>query len=429
MTDLPEKLGKYKILGVAGRGSMGLVYIGYDPFVDRKVAIKVCTFEETGLHAGHAESKARRMFFNEAQAAGSLDHPNILRVYDAGEFDGQPYIAMEYVENADTLHSHCEPGTLLSQERVVAIMAQCAKALDYAHQRGVTHRDIKPANLMLTRDGQVKIVDFGIAQRSQTEKTQVIGAFGSPRYMSPEQAQDDVVASRSDLYSLGVVLYELLAGMPPFTAQGLTGLIYKILHEEPTPLQQIRPDVSPRLAAIVHRAIQKDPNKRFQTGKEMAEALEGVLIGDSQPMPEPSPEQKLQALRGLRFLEGFSDAEVTEVMDVGHWEQHAGGASLITEGAQEQAFFLVVAGEVTIVKGGREVGRLSQGDCFGEMGYLSNMPRSASVSARGPVTVLKIGEPLTDWASLPCQLHFNKAFQRTLIERLAQTTDKLSGGG
>ena len=257
----------------------------------------------------------------------------------------------------------------------------------------------------------------------------MLGAFGSPRYMSPEQAQDDVVTSLSDLYSLGVVLYELLAGAPPFTAQRLTGLIYKILNEEPTSLLEVRPDVPPALAAIVHRAIQKGASRRFQTGQEMANALNALLHKPAEAEVEPSEEQKFMALRALRFFEGFGDTEVAEVLDAGYWERYGAGQSIIREGAQEQAFFLVVAGEVSILKGEREIGRLAPGDCFGEMGYLSSMPRSASVVAKGAVTVLKIDEPLSDWASLPCQLHFNKAFQRVLIERLAQTTEKLSGPG
>ena len=193
----PERIGKYEITGVAGRGAMGVVYIGYDPIVDRKVAIKVAYPAEDDDNQARV---AKKMFLNEAQTAGSLDHPYILKVYDAGEFDGALCMVMEYIEGADTLKSFCEPKRLLPIDTVVTYMRQCAEALEYAHRHGIVHRDIKPANLMLNKEGKIKIGDFGIARRTQTDQTQVLGWFGSPMYMSPEQARDEELTGQSDLW-------------------------------------------------------------------------------------------------------------------------------------------------------------------------------------------------------------------------------------
>ena len=196
---IPQSIGKYSILGIAGKGAQGVVYEGHDPFIDRKVAIKVWSkkpkpdADEKEIH------RMRRMFFNEAQTAGSLDHPQILRVYDAGEADGQLYIVMEFVDGSRNLRQHCDPRNLLPMEQVVAYIRDCALALEHAHANGVVHRDIKPANIMLNSAGEVKIVDFGIADRQRPDATKSRNHFGSPRYMSPEQARGDAFRTQSDL--------------------------------------------------------------------------------------------------------------------------------------------------------------------------------------------------------------------------------------
>ena len=213
MSETPQKVGKYEILGIAGRGRMGTVFIGHDPFIDRQVAIKVCPVDDPGDTSSRL---ARNMFLNEAQSAGVLDNPNNLRVFDAGEVDGDSYIVMEFVEGAQTLKDYCTEEKRLPVAQAVWILHQCAKALDYAHRRGVTHRDIKSANIMLNVEGEPKIGDFGIAQRAVSDATQVMGMFGSPTYLSPEQARDDDLTSQTDIYSFGVVMYEVLAGRRHF---------------------------------------------------------------------------------------------------------------------------------------------------------------------------------------------------------------------
>ncbi len=428
MAGMQKKIAKYEITGLLGRGAMGAVYLAHDPFIDREVAIKLCTLEDGGTDA--AANLARKMFFNEAQSAGALDHPNILRIYDAGETGEEPYIVMEYVEGADTLKTYCDPATLLPIETVARLMCQCAKALDYAHRRGVMHRDIKPANLMLTKDSEIKIGDFGIAQRTQAEKTQLMGTFGSPRYMSPEQAHEDQpVTHQTDLYSVGVVLYELLTGHPPFHARGLAGLVDKILHANPPPIRDMRPEVPESLGAIVRRAMEKNKSRRYQSGAEIAADLAAVLAELGRPemdfkdLPE---EEKFKAARGLRFFNDFSDEEIEEVMDASAWEGYSARLHIISEGVVEQSFYVIVAGDVSVTIGDKEVGSLGKGDCVGEIGYLAKVKRTASVIAKTDVQVMKIDSSLMEWASIPCQMRFNRAFQQTLIERLARTSLELA---
>jgi len=244
ITTTPERIGKYEITGIAGRGAMGIVYIGRDPILDRQVAIKVAT------HADDSSKKgllARKMFLNEAQTAGALDHPNILKVYDAGELDsGAFFMVMEYIEGASTLRELCEPGKLLPIDTAINYFRQCADALDHAHRHGIIHRDIKPSNLMLTKDGRIKIGDFGIARRTLGEHTQVLGWFGSPMYMSPEQARDEELSNQSDLFSFGVVMYQALTGQAPFEGRGISGLIQKVLSHDPKPIRELRPEIHSR---------------------------------------------------------------------------------------------------------------------------------------------------------------------------------------
>jgi len=420
--DRPDKIGKYDIVDVAGSGAMGDVYVAYDPFIDRTVAIKVCTHDD----GSDSARVARKLFVNEAKAAGALDHPNILKIFDAGEEAGQPYIVMEYIADARTLRRYCKPEDLLPMPRVLQIAIQCAQALDYAHNRGVIHRDIKPANVMLTRDGEVKIGDFGIAKRLSTEDTQTKRMVGSPRYMSPEQVNNEMVTTQTDLYSLGISIYELLTGKPPFTAKGLSQLVMMIRSDEPTPIRTRRPEIPEPLEAIVKRAMEKSLEWRYQSGAEIAADLSALFQQLQQQEVILSPEQRFSAVRGLQFFGEFSDDELREVLDVASWEQFPSGNHIITEGSLEQSLYVLISGEVTIGVGDRVVGTLGQGDCVGELSYLSNSKRSASITALDDVTALKIDHALLDWASIPVQMRFNKVFQQVLIERLARTTFELA---
>jgi serine/threonine protein kinase len=422
--NIPEKLGKYEVIECVGRGSMGIVYAGHDPFADRKVAIKVCSISDE--NESQSSRLAKKLFFNEAHTTGSLDHPNILSVLDAGEDGEQPYIVLEFLDGGDTLKSYIDKENLLSIERAVEILFQCAKALDYAHRRGVIHRDIKATNIMLTADGRVKICDFGIAQYSMADETQVMGLLGSPRYMSPEQAREEDVTSQTDIYSLGVVAYEVLTGRAPCAANGLSKLINQILHEEPTPIRDIRPEVPEKLAQIVAKAMAKDLDVRYKAGQEMAVDLAGLFAHLEAPAEPPPDEDKFSSVRNLAFFNEFADEEVSEVIAAAEWKQFQPLDSIVDEGTLEHSFFIIVSGDVAVVKNAKQISTLSKGDCFGEMSYVSKTQRSASIVAVSDVELLRIDAALMEQASTATQLRFNQIFLRTLIERLATTSEELA---
>ena len=422
MADTPKKIGKYDLIDVLGRGAMGVVYRGHDPYVDRPVAIKVATNADVESSQG----VARRMFINEARSAGRLDHPNVLKVYEAGEDNDQPYMVMEYIHGGDTLRNYCKSDTLLPIPTVMRIVRQSADALDYAHTQGVLHRDIKPANIMLTKDGVAKIGDFGIARRLGVDQTLVVGWFGSPLYMSPEQARDQDITPQSDLFSLGSVFYEMLAGVPPFAAKGLTGLIQKVVHEDPQPLTEVRTDVPDELWRIAKKMLEKELGKRYKTGAEIVRDLD-LLLNDARNVPLVlSDEQKIHRMGELTFFSSFTKNELKEVNKTALWQRFDSGAAVFSEGERDCGFFVIVDGAVSIVINGVRIRDLENGECFGEMEYLANGGRSATIVTNRDTTVIKVERDFKEWASLPCQLRMSKAFQMMLIERLRATTKELA---
>lgn len=263
-----QKVGRYEIVGELGRGAMGVVYKALDPTIGRTVALKTMRIDVHGLET---EDVIRR-FKNEARAAGLLNHPNIVTIYDAGEQDGIFYLAMEYIEGT-TLHSLLAERRVLPPEEIVTISRQICKGLDYAHLQKIIHRDIKPGNIMLTPDGTVKIMDFGIAKAgaSMTSTGQVLG---TPNYMSPEQVKGKTLDGRSDLFSFGVVLYEMVTGEKPFVGQNVTTIIYKIVNENPIPPRDLDVTIHPGLSAVVTKTLAKSPDERYQTGAELIHDLD-----------------------------------------------------------------------------------------------------------------------------------------------------------
>ena len=423
MADQPRKIGKYDVVDVLGKGSMGIVYRGHDAYVDRPVAIKLATNADSD---DESASMAKRMFINEARSAGRLDHPNVLKVYEAGEENGQPYMVMEYIAGGDTLRSYCKPDQLLPIATVVKLIRESADALDYAHEQGVLHRDIKPANIMLTQDGVAKLGDFGIAKRLGVDQTQIIGWFGSPLYMSPEQAQDAEITSQSDIFSLGSVFYEMLAGVPPFAAKGLTGLIQKVCHENPQSLTEVREDVPQQLWRVVSKMLQKELNKRYKTGAELVTDLDEVIEALEHESLVLTDEQKLNRMAGLTFFKDFSPGELKEILKVASWRRFGAGDGIFAEDDKEKAFYVVADGSVSVKINGVQISEIDSGECFGEMEYLSNIDRTASISANRETVVIMVERDFKEWASLPCQLRLTRVFQDILITRLKATSKALA---
>lgn len=272
-SDVRPTLGRYEIIKELGRGAMGIVYLGRDPKINRSVAIKTMRLDEVDPEE-LPEVKAR--FFREAESAGRLSHPNIVTIYDAGEEQDLAYFAMEVLDGVD-LKELCKKRNLLPVKRTLEIIIKVAEALDYAHSQNVVHRDIKPANIMIMPDGTVKVTDFGIARVTTSAKTQTGIVLGTPSYMSPEQLAGAKVDGRSDLFSLGVVLFEMLTGERPFQGDSVASLMYVIANQpHPSPFD-LRPDLPKALGPIIDKALQKDAAKRYQRGLEMAQDLRAVM--------------------------------------------------------------------------------------------------------------------------------------------------------
>ena len=267
----PQRLGRYVIERRLGRGAMGAVYLARDPRINRAVALKVIPIEKE--FEDEELEEARLRFFREAESAGRLTHPNIITVYDCGEDKHLAYIAMEYLQGIP-MTQFCDPKKLLAPNKALELCARTAEALDYAHNQGVIHRDIKPANLLYSlRQDLLKISDFGVARLTDNNRTKTGIVLGTPMYMSPEQLNAETLTGHSDLFSLGVTLYELLVGEVPFKASNIAVLMTKITTEEPAPLSNRRPGVPPSVDSVLFKALAKRPADRFANGAEMAIAL------------------------------------------------------------------------------------------------------------------------------------------------------------
>jgi len=267
-----QRLGRYELEREIGRGAMGVVYLGRDTAINRQVAIKAVPLASEFSDTELAEARAR--FFREAETAGRLNHPNIVTIYDVGEERGLAYIAMEYLKGRH-LSDYATSSNLLEPRKVLEVIARTADALGFAHKQQIVHRDIKPANLMYDSATDVlKITDFGIARLTGTGSTRTGIVLGTPSFMSPEQLEGRTVTGHSDLFSLGVSLFQLLTGQLPFTADSMTGLMQQIAEAPHPPLRAFRPDLPACVESVIDRALAKNPDERFDTGAQMAAALE-----------------------------------------------------------------------------------------------------------------------------------------------------------
>jgi serine/threonine protein kinase len=421
----PERLGKYEIIRDVGKGSTGTVYLSHDPYYRRDVAIKVYS---VGADDDPDRVRvARKMFLSEAHMVGMLQHPNIMPIYDAGEEEGLYYIVTEFVHGARTLAAYTRPDSLLPVDDVVSLMFKCAKALHYAHSRGVVHRDIKPNNLMLTTDSDLRIIDFGIALLNSLDISRIQGIAGSPSYMSPEQVQSLDITGQSDLYSLGAVMYELLTGFRPFRSGTLARLLHQIVYATPEPIHALRKDIPPELEEIVARAMDKDPAARFKNGLEFAGALAKLHTQLRSQAESIDRQEHFALLRKLEFFHEFSSSEIWEVLRAATWHQYPAGEEIVKEGALDDRFYVIVNGRCRVHRSGRTVGRLQAGGCFGETSYVRGARRLATISAETETTILQVGSTLLEQASPACQLRFNKVFLKSLIARLQGTGDAETG--
>ena len=422
-----EQIANYPVLRKLGEGATSEVFLCQDPFRNREVAVKRI-FPET-LRDPLRGRLFRKLFFTEASLAGKLEHPHIVQIYDAGIGEDAGYLVMEYVPGG-TVERFCVPDNLLSIEQIVEIGFKCARALAYAHMHGVTHRDIKPGNILYASSPtDVRISDFGLATNLGAETTQITGV-GSPAYMSPEQVREELVDHRTDVYSLGVVLYQLLSGTLPFRGANKYSIIYQITQQDPPPPSALRPQVPASLDRIVRRAMQKELARRYLSADELAqdliEALRGGL-GEAR-REEFGDADKFAALRGMELFARFPDPGLWEVVALGIWEHVPAGTLLVREGEAGDFFCVVVEGQVHVTKNKKLLTQLGPGECFGEMAYLagSSQARGASVSAASEARVLRIRVEDLESASADCRSRFDRAFIGILVERLNLANTRLT---
>ncbi|MGE0874037.1 MAG: protein kinase [Burkholderiales bacterium] len=419
-----ERIGKYELRELLGRGATGSVYLAQDPFAQREVAVKVLDMPP----ADPEEARRQLRFFqNEASLAGKLRHPHIISIFDAGveHVEGKDlrYLVMELVEGT-SLEPHCQPGNLLDVPRIAQIAYKCCKALEYANSVGVVHRDIKPANILLRPDFDIRLSDFGAAQLARADVTQVTGV-GSPAYMSPEQIRGEEIDFRSDMFSLGGVMFHLLTGYRPFSGTTAFELMESILTKDPPAPSELRRGLPAEMDAVVRRALGKTRDSRFGSWEEFAAALEPMLgTADEDAL---SDVEEYNAMRRLVFFKQFSDAELWEVVRVARCRKYAAGKVLINEGEEDDHVYIVATGLFKVTQRGRLLNAVSPGECVGEMAYArrASTVRSATVTAVEPSWALSLRVAEIDALSQPCRARFTEAFLSIMADRISMLGGRL----
>ncbi len=421
---MENKIGKYEIIKELGCGATSTVYLALDPFSNEQVALKLFNLE--ALQDNTRAKALRKLLLNEASLAGKLTHPHIVKIHDAVMDGDINYMVMEYVEG-ESLEKLAEVDHLLPLNRVAEIIYKCCKALDYAQHQGVIHRDIKPANILLSGESDIKISDFGSALIESQQTTQVSGV-GSPAYMSPEQIKEQVLTYQTDIYSLGVTMYRMLTGKLPYDARNNYSMIYQIMNIDPPPPSTFRPEAPHALDAIVMRAIHKDLKQRYQTWDEFAHDLVAFTSNEVHEQDEIYDTEKFDTVRALTFFKNFSDVELWEVLRISEWHHIAKDESILSEGEEGQALFVLALGTVKVLKQGRLLSLLHKGDCFGEMAHLSEREflRTTDVVTKTDVTLIEINPDVLEKASAGVRYQFSDAFLRMLAKRLAVANTRIS---
>lgn len=419
------KVGKYEVVRTLGEGATSTVYLCHDSFANRDVAVKVVA--QSALRDLGSGKLMQRLFTTEASLAGKLDHPHIVQIYDASADEHHAYIVMEYVEGG-TLQRFTKADNLLGIGDVIEVIYKCARALDYASQQGVIHRDIKPANIMLKENNDVKIADFGSAAIAKAEATMIDG-IGTPAYMSPEQHMNKPLNHQTDIYALGIVMFQLLTGRAPFKADNIAGLAYQVLNSNPPLPSEFRREVPLELDMIVIRALQRDADKRYLTWAQFIEELAN-LMGGSTALPKKGvfETERFNTLRKLSFFEKFADVDLWEVLRFSEWMTVAKDEVILREGDPGDFFCVMVSGEARVTRKRRPLAMLKAGECLGEMACLGSpyKLRTADVTATQAAQLVKISVETYQKASDSCRIRFEHAFLRVLVERLMQANARMA---
>ena len=408
--------GKYELIALLGKGASGTVHRAIDTFSGDEVALKIidpAVFQE--LEFGPV---LRKQFLREASLAGRLSHPHIASILDAVVTDDAGYVVMEYVPGVD-LSRHAAPGSLLSIEDTVQIGFKCCGALDYAFRQGVIHRDIKPANIMIVNGSDVKITDFGAAFLQNRDVTQSVN-IGSPAYMSPEQISGNPLTHATDMYCLGVVLYELLTGRRPFVADSIADLIHNIVQLAPVPPSQLNSALTEGIDRIVLTMLQKKPEERYASWADLA--LELAEIGRLSTHQRSIPDsEKYAALKRVAMLAALSEAEIWELVQAGRWTRLHARKEIVREGDPGRSMFFLAQGDVKVTQSGRLLNVIGAGEFFGEMGYIcdGDLARQATVESMSEVVLAEFDPAALENMGKSCHGSFMRALVRNLADRLA----------
>ncbi|HEX3138865.1 MAG TPA: serine/threonine-protein kinase [Rhizobacter sp.] len=422
---LPTQIGKYPVLRRLGEGATSEVFLARDDFHQRDVAIK-------RVRAGATNDPGdgryfERFFAAEAALVGRLSHPNVVQIFDAVVDPAESYLVMEYVQG-NTLRPYCRADQLLPLELIVEIGFKCAMALGYVYRQGLIHRDVKPANLLAVINNgnitDVKISDFGSALNLASETTQVY-RVGSLAYMSPEQLDGSTLDCRADMYSLGAVLYHLIAGRPMFDSTSQSAMMNQIYTAEPTPLSVLRSGVGLGVDSVILSAVAKRPADRYTTWDDFAQALSSLITTQQVPRGQLQgvlDSERFNLLRTLDFFSNFGDVELWEVVHRAKWQRFPFSHALYSKGEEGNSFHIIAQGEVEVYRDGNKVAQLGAGTSVGEMAYLAPSPElrlhSTNVIVTEPVTSISFTPDTLAQVSPNCRHLFDEAFIRVLVRRL-----------
>ncbi|HUN69959.1 MAG TPA: serine/threonine-protein kinase [Burkholderiales bacterium] len=419
-----EQLGKFQIQKTLGKGASATVYLARDTFSGQEVALKVL---DADVVSGPEANKSRlKQFMNEASLAGQLTHPHIAAILEAAvDKDSGGYIAVEYVPGGD-LSQFTSSGHLLPVGDAIEIAFKCCGALDYAFRQGIVHRDIKPANIMVVDGTNIKVADFGAAYLHRAQHTQIVD-IGSPLYMSPEQIASRTLDHHSDMFALGVVLYELFTGQRPFVAKSMTELFRKILREEPVAPSALRDGLGSEVDRILLQMLRKAPEERYPGWAELA--LDLADIGHLSVYQQAIPDrEKFVTLRRIAVLERLSDAEIWELAHAGRWKRIPAHTEIVREGEPGTSLFFLGSGEAKVTKQGRLLSVLHAGEYFGEMAYIKagELPRHASAESITDVLLAEFETAALQQLSTNCRLQLTFSLLHTLVDRLSLADERMT---
>ncbi|MDT8999424.1 serine/threonine-protein kinase [Paucibacter sp. APW11] len=432
--DLPGHIGKYRVLRRLGEGATSDVFLALDEFKGSEVAIKRMRAWAQNSRGG--DTMGNRFFAAEASLAGRLQHPNVVQILDAVPDEDAPFLVMEYVPGI-TLKHFCRSDRLLPLDQIVELGFKCAMALGYVFRQGVIHRDVKPANLLAVLDGQgqvtdVKVSDFGSALNLNADQTQV-HRVGSLAYMPPEQIEGGDVGCHADIYSLGAVLYHLIAGRPPFDAPNQMALMHQIYHQAPQSLVGLRSGVSAELDAVVMKALAKHPSERYADWDSFGRALSELVTKQLIPLArlyEVKDSERFNLLRSLEFFAGFGDVELWEVVHRARWRRYPVDHALYKRGQEGNSFHIIAQGEVEVFRDGNKVATLGTGTSVGEMAYLAPNPQlrkhSADIRVTQLCTTISFTPESLSLLSPECQHRFDRGFIQVLVRRLHAAHESLA---